>query len=171
MLRLAKAFIDIALWRQTPASLPASLFLLGLLVVISASVEVLDALMPPASLDGIFMRIVVSVAVPLLFAWAVLAIAKRRHRFLQTGSALLGVGVLASVLLYPLNELLRAIGDSSLFSIPVGLVFCAGFCWYLLACAHIWRASLDSGLLLGSIISVGYFILTLILERQLLLPT
>jgi hypothetical protein len=30
MLRLAKAFLDIALWRQTPAHLPASRFLLAL---------------------------------------------------------------------------------------------------------------------------------------------
>jgi hypothetical protein len=34
MLRIAKAFWDIALWRKSPAQLPASLFLLGLVAAL-----------------------------------------------------------------------------------------------------------------------------------------
>jgi hypothetical protein len=36
MLRLAKAFWEIALWRRTPAQLPASLFLLALVAAAAA---------------------------------------------------------------------------------------------------------------------------------------
>jgi hypothetical protein len=46
-----------------------------------------------------------------------------------------------------------------------------GFIWYLLACAHIWRTALDSGVALGGVISVGYLILTIALEQQLLPQT
>jgi hypothetical protein len=41
--------------------------------------------------------------------------------------------------------------------------------WYLLGCANIWRAALDSGFMLGGVISVGYLVLSIALE-QLLLP-
>jgi hypothetical protein len=43
-----------------------------------------------------------------------------------------------------------------------------GLIWYLLACANIWRAALDSGLGLGLAISVGYLLLSMVLEQQFL---
>src|SRR5450432_4163722 len=94
MLRLAKAFIDIALWRQTPAYLPASRFLLVLVAGGAALMEVLGAFLPPGPHDRILTRILLEVGLPLAFAWVVLAVAKQRARFLQTASALLGVGIL-----------------------------------------------------------------------------
>ncbi len=51
MLRLAKAFWDIALWRRSPAQLPASLFLLALVAAAAVLLEVLSALLPPVSSD------------------------------------------------------------------------------------------------------------------------
>ncbi len=61
MLRLAKAFWDLALWRLSPAQLPASVFLLSLVAAIVALFEVLGALLPPASTDWIVVRILLSV--------------------------------------------------------------------------------------------------------------
>src|SRR6267378_3732269 len=106
MLRLAKAFWDIALWRRTPAQLPASLFLLALVAVAAALVEVLSAFLPPASSDRIFTRIALSVGLPLGFA-----------------------------------------------------------------CANIWRSALDSRLSVGVAISVGYLLLSMVLEQRLLPDT
>jgi hypothetical protein len=168
MLRLAKAFLDIALWRRSPAQLPASLFLLGLLCAAVALLEVLGALLPPGPSDRILMRVLLSVGLPLVFAWVVLAIARHGHRFLQTGIALLGVAALAELVLYPLGSLLNVIGSDRPAAIPVGLLLFAGLIWYLLACANIWRAALDSGLSIGIAISVGYLLLSMVLEQQLL---
>jgi len=168
MLRLAKAFLDIALWRQTPARLPASLFLLALTACAAGLMEVLGAYLTPGPQDRMVARVALEVGLPLAFTWAVLAIGRRRARFLQTASALLGVGVLAEVVLYPLGALRSAMGDDRMASIPLGLLLLVGFIWYLLACAHIWRAALDSGVALGGVISVGYLILTIALEQQLL---
>src|SRR5258707_3300774 len=103
MLRLAKAFWDIALWRRTPAQLPASLFLLALVAIAAALVEGLSAFLPPASRDRIFTRIALSVGLPLGFAWAALGRARHRHRFLQTGIALLVAGVLSEIVPYPIR--------------------------------------------------------------------
>jgi hypothetical protein len=171
MLRLAKAFLDIGLWRQTPAHLPASSFLLLLVAVLAALMEVLGAWLPPSSLDGIVLRVAFSVGLPLAFTWALLAVAKRSPRFLQTGSALLGVSVLAECALYPLGSLLRIVGEDTLASIPIRLLLFVLLIWYLLACAHVWRSALDSGLLLGGLISVGYLVLSIALEQQVLPQT
>jgi hypothetical protein len=168
MLRLAKAFWDIAAWRKSPAQLPASLFLLGLVATAVALLEVLGALLPPGPGDRILLRIVLSVGLPLLFTWAVLSVTRLRQRFLQTGSALLGVAVLAELVLYPLGSLYTMIGEDRLASVPLGLMLFAGFVWYLLACANIWRAALDSGIGVGIAVSVGYLLLSMALEQQLL---
>jgi hypothetical protein len=171
MQRLAKAFLDIALWRRTPAHLPASLLLLALTAFAAGLMEVLGALLSPGPQDGILVRIALEVGLPPAFAWAVLAVARKRERFLQTATALLGVGILAALILYPLGAMYRALGEDRIVSIPIGIVLFAGLIWYLLACAHIWRAALDSGLLLGGIISVGFFVLSIAFEQQLLPQT
>ena len=111
MLRLARAFWDIALWRKSPAHLPASVFLLGLVAAAVAFLEVLGALLPPGPSDRIFIRVLLSVGQPLGFAWVVLSIARHGQRFLQTSSALLGVAVLAELVMYPLGSLLSIVGS------------------------------------------------------------
>src|SRR5260370_30257187 len=136
MLRLAKAFWEIALWRRTPAQLPASLFLLALVAAAEALLEVLSAFLPPVSSDRIFTRIVLSVGMPLGFAWAVLALARHRQRFLQTGIALLGVGVLAELVLYPVGSLIHVIGADRLQAVPLRDPALCGWSWVLVPRAH-----------------------------------
>lgn len=168
MLRLAKAFWDIALWKRTPAQLPASPLLLALVGAAAALLEVVSAFLPPVSSDRILLRIVLSVGLPLAFAWAVLAATHRRPRFVQTGSALLGVAVIAEIVLYPLGSLIHIIGSERLAALPLGVLMLAGLIWYLLACANIWRCALDSGLSIGIAVSVGYLLLSILVEQQLL---
>lgn len=167
MLRLAKAFWDIALWRRSPAQLPASIFLLSLVAAAAALLEIVSALVPPSQGAMIPLRLGLSVALPLLFAWMVLAIARRRQRFLQTGTALLGVAVLAELVLYPLGSLLNLLGTDTPAALPVGVLLLIGLIWYLLACANIWRAALDARLGLGAALSVGYLLLSMFLEQSL----
>ena len=169
MLRLAKAFWDLALWRITPAQLPASLFLLGLVTAAAALVELAGALLPPVQSDRIAMRIALSVILPLIWTWTILSVTRHRQRFLQTSSALLGVAALAELVLYPLGSLLNVFGLDHPAAIPLGFLSFVGLVWYLLACANIWRAALNAGLSVGIAVSVGYLALSIVLE-QFLLP-
>jgi hypothetical protein len=98
-------------------------------------------------------------------------VARHRQRFLQTGIALLGVGVLAGLVLYPIGSLIHIIGSDRLEAVPFGILMLLGLIWYLLACANIWRAALDSGLSLGVAVSVAYLVLSIALEQQLLPDT
>jgi hypothetical protein len=168
MLLLAKAFWDIVIWRRTPAQLPASMFLLGLVASVAAVLEVVGALLPPASTDRIVLRVVLSVGLPLALAWAILAVTHRQQRFLQTGIALLGVGVLAELVLYPVVSLRQVIGPENMASIPLEILMLVVWIGYLLACANVWRAAMDSGAILGIAISVGCLLLTIVVEQQFL---
>lgn len=168
MLRLVKAFWDIALWKRTPAQLPASPLLLALVCAAAALLEVLSSFLPPVSSDRIPLRILLSVGLPLAFAWAVLAATRHRPRFVQTGSALLGVAVIAELVLYPLGSLIHIVGSERLAALPLGVLMLAGLIWYLLACANIWRCALDAGLSVGIAVSVGYLLLSILVEQQLL---
>ena len=171
MLRLAKAFWDIALWRRSPAQLPASVFLLSLVAALTAVLEVLGGLVTPGPGDRVMTRVALSVGLPLAFTWTVLFIARHRQRFLQTGIALLGVAILAELILYPLGATLDFIGSDRPMSMPLRFLLLVGLIWYLLACANIWRAALDSGLALGGAVSVGYLLLSMALEQHLLRGT
>lgn len=168
MTRLVKAFLDIALWRKTPAVLPASTFLLALVAIAAALIEALGDLLPPGPRNAILPRVALAVIVPLAFTWAVLAVTKHRERFLQTSCAILGVDVLAGLVLYPLDAAIRMVGADRPLAWPLGVTLLAGYIGYLLAGVNIWRAALDSGVLVGGAVSVGYFLLQIVLEQQLL---
>jgi hypothetical protein len=168
MLLLAKAFLSIALWRKTPACLPASLLLLVLTGCAAALTEVLGALLPPPPNGQIPLRIALAVLMPPAFTWLILAIARRRARFLQTATALLGVATLALLIIYPLISLVHVLGEDGLAALPVGVIWIAIFIGYLLACAHIWRSALESGFLLGASISIGYYFLSSLVGQRLL---
>ena len=168
MLLLAKAFLDIALRRQTPAYLPASLLLLVLVACAAALVEVLGALLPPPPNGQIPLRILLEVGMPLAFTWVLLALAHRRTRFLQTATALLGVRALAQLILYPLDSLIGVMGEDKWVSLPIGVISIAIFIGYLWAWAHIWRSALDTGLLVGFCISLGYWLLSSLIGHRLL---
>jgi hypothetical protein len=168
MLRLAKAFLDIALWRRTPEHLPASVLLLTLTAIAVSLTEVLGASLPPPPNGQIPLRIVLEVGMPLLFTWGMLAAARRSERFLQTAAAQLGVAALAALILYPLNSALQLMGQDNPAALAVGVLYAGVLIYYLFVCANIWRSALDSGLMLGLVVSFGYFVASIIIEQQVM---
>ena len=144
------------------------MLLLALAAGATALMEVLGALLPPPPNGQIPLRVVLEIGMPLAFTWVLLALTRRRARFLQTGTALLGVEALAASILYPLDSVIRVMGPDKIATLPIGVLWTAVFIGYLLACAHIWRSALDSGLLLGGLITIGYVALTMMIEHQLL---
>ena len=170
MLRLAKAFWDIALWRKSPAQLPASVFLLCLVAAAVAAPR--GARRPAAaqlqrrdSRGASLLSVGLPLAVRLGGAGRSRADASASCRPAPRCSA---SPCLRELVLYPLGSLLNFIGTDRPASIPLGVLLFVGLIWYLLACANIWRAALDSGLGLGAAISVGYLLLSMALEQQLL---
>lgn len=112
MLKLLQTFIDIALWRKGPQDLPASRFLASgvLLIYIIASfvqVHLFDLRLRTAVLI-----IAVDVVMLMGWLWLVLTFFGRRQRFIQTITAVLGVGVLLGVLDITVRALQLAMGPA-----------------------------------------------------------
>jgi hypothetical protein len=100
---------------------------------------------PPPAPESIASRILLERGSAARVGLGVLRLANRRERFLQTAIALLGVGALA------LLVLVSAWAGSAISSAPIirspfrwYLLADRGLVWYMLACAHIWRAALES---------------------------
>jgi hypothetical protein len=91
LLALARLYVDIALWRRGPQDLPAVGILLPLTVAayVCLSVAVGEAL--PALRSGWAAQVLADTTFVALWYWLLLALMRRRQRYLQTAAALFGL--------------------------------------------------------------------------------
>jgi hypothetical protein len=154
MTRLLSSIARIAMLRNDPGTLPASMTLAALLAIAYAAANTLHAFANGD--DRILPRAALDLGFTLAFFWLVLALTSRRQRFAQTMSALFG----AYLLLAPLMALLllgRAPsrpGDS--FPVFMNLASTLVVAWYLLIVAHILKSALDTLLLTGFVIAIAW---------------
>ena len=94
MRELCKIFIEIALWRRGPQDLPASGLLLLVLFVAYLCVGLLQLLLGRFPVHTILVLNSIEVLMWSIWLGFVLTLFKRRARFIQTLTALLGVNVL-----------------------------------------------------------------------------
>ena len=146
MLRLLQTFFDIAVWRKGPQDLPASRFLATLVLCVYIATRLISTQLLHLRLSSAVPVVAVDVLMLLGWLWAVLVFFSRRHRFLQTATSLLGIGVLFGAI----NIVARGVqlatdpsGDLLLFW--QGLMFCA----LALIMGRIFMQALDRGLLTG----------------------
>lgn len=155
MQALIKAFWEIALWRRSPADLPDSAALLAVTGLAYAALSALQSylLFGTASLLSRTLADLALLALPL---WILLALARRRARYRQTLTALLGAGVVLS----PFVILLLVLKAPAESAYPLALAVWGGsvavVLWYLLAVGFILRAALDTGAFTGVAIALAY---------------
>lgn len=157
MQALLKAFWDIALWRRDPSHLPDSPTLVLLAAAAYASLSAVQSWMIYGA-DALVLRTVADLGLSCLLIWLLLAAARRRHRFNQTVSAVLGTGALLS----PFVILLLALKDPSGTSYPLAMLVWAGsvavILWYTFVLAFIVRSALDTGPFTGTALAVCYLV-------------
>lgn len=157
MQALLKVFWDIALWRRDPSHLPDSP---TLVLVVGAAYAAFTAVQSwmVYGMDALLLRTAADLGLTCLLVWLLLALARRRHRFNQTVSAVLGTGALLS----PLVILLLALRDPSGASYLLALLVWAGsvavIVWYTFVLGYIVRAALDTGLFTGTALAVCYLV-------------
>lgn len=152
MLKLLQTFVDIALWRKGPQDLPASRFLAVsvLLIYIIASfiqVHLFDLPLRTATLI-----IAVDVAMLMGWLWLVLVFFGRRQRFVQTITAVLGVGVLLGMLDIMVRALQLGMGPAQ--NLPDYWLLLR-FLAIALIMGRIFMHALDRGLLTGMALTVA----------------
>jgi hypothetical protein len=147
MLKLLQTFIDIALWRKGPQDLPASRFLLALVCAAYIIASFVQVRLVDLHLRSAAVIIAVDLLMMVTWLWAVLTFLDRRQRFVQTFTAMLGVGVLLALLdiSVRLVQLSMAGPTTPLPDLWLGLRFLA----IALIMGRILMHALDRGLLTG----------------------
>ena len=152
MLRLLQTFLDIAVWRKGPQDLPASRFLVALVLCLYVAVSFVYTQLLDLRLRTAVPMIAIDVLMLLGWLWAVLVFFSRRHRFLQTATSLLGIGVLFGAV----NIVVRAVqlATEPARDLPF---FWRAISFYALALmmGRIFMHALDRGLLMGMALTMA----------------
>lgn len=175
MLEIIKAFVDIAFWRRGPQHLPASalLFLVTMVTYLALSVAIsnaayqlslasaVDPVSQPRAIDHL-------VGLALMVGWIalLLTVTRRSGRFLQTATAVLGVGIIIEPVAILLPAALSRIG-AGLLVVPL---FIGLFSWYLLAISQIIASALQVTLLTAVLLTFAFLVCQYFVTVQLLQP-
>lgn len=159
-----KLFFDICRLRKGPQDVPAShnLFIIVLLssLVVDFSIATTMAPVLRAAL-----LVVVHMAVMLFAIYMLARLLGYGARNLQMLTALLGTGLLLSLILLPL---LIVGSQSSAEGNPFGLIILVIQLWSLVVTAHILRHTLSIHFMLAGLLAFGYFLLSIQLVEFLL---
>jgi len=150
--------------KSAPQDLPYSpQFTIQLAVVyILSGMMVLQS---TVSTDGTLIGILLGLLVQFLFTFFVLRALNKAPRFIQTFSAMLGVGILFNLLSWPIFALLadETIDDSLRSS--MSLAFLLVISWEVLVKAHIFRHALETKMLSALALSFSLFFITVALSQ------
>lgn len=165
MIQFIKAFWDICILKAAPQDIPASSFLLGLvLLVYFVSGAAVAALQWPltqavlaAFLDTVFLTVICRVLL-----WARML----SSRFVQTLTALAGSGTVMTVVALPLVLWQTVVGvtDANVPTLPSWLLM-IWMVWNMVVVGHILRHALSTVLALGIGLAAVYAYITFQLMR------
>lgn len=161
MWALASAFIDIALHRSGPDRLPASRFLLFLLLAIYLPVNYLRVYVSDSETSFGPALILADTAMFFAFVYAVLKFFRFESRFLQTACALLGTDVLINLIGLPIasggSVAAAETGSGALFSI----LYLVLFFWWVDVAGFIIARAVAQPYAIGIMFVVFYVIVAL----------
>lgn len=154
---LLQAFVDIALLRRDPGALPASPLLLALAAAAYAAASALQSWLLYGA-DRLLGRTALDLALTMAMFWALLAVARRGHRYLQTATAVLGTGALLS----PVIVLLIALKGPATANYVLALLAWVGsigvIVWYTLIVGRVLQGALDIGFVTGLAIAITFLV-------------
>jgi len=157
-------YVQIALLRRGPQDLPVSRLLLTLTVCGYAGVSALvSTLLPPAA--GWPLQLAVDVLFTLAWYAALLQLAGRSERFLQTATGVFGFQAVLAPLLIASEWLMRRYGQDTGWQLPIAVGGLALVVWLIAANSHVVKAALEW----SSGASVALVILQIVSGQLLLL--
>jgi len=154
--------------KSAPQDLPYSLRLtlqLVILYVFSGLVVLQSTLQP----DDLYFGILLGLLIQFVFAYTVLAALNQKARFLQTLSAMLGVGILFNFLSWPVFSMLADEAAPDSMKTAMSLLFLMLMSWEVLVKAHIFKHALEMKMFGSLALSFSLFFISITLS-QLLLP-
>ena len=159
MKELIRAFLDIARWRKGPEDLPASGFLLTVTLGGYILASIVTVLFYARGVADLLAQVTLDIALMFGFFGLLLVFYKKTQRFEQTMTALLGTGIVLTVIALPLIAWLRVESAETTTSIPALLMFLVVL-WSISITGHIMRRALEIPFAGGVLMAVGYFLLS-----------
>ena len=157
MAALLRFFVQLAMLRRGPQDLPPSSALLVLLALLSVAVGTNNGAELFGGVRPAFGANLLDLLLSLVLVFALLQIKGRLARWLQTMTAILGLGVLAGLVILLLRPLAEAIGVAQLATL-VDLILAI---WLHVALGNVLRHALDIPLLAGVIIMLSYTVIAI----------
>ena len=159
---LLAAFAQICLLRQGPQILPASGFLLGVVVALNLLVSTAGLLLT-FGLGDALLRAVADAAIAMALAYLILLAGGRQARALQTLTALFGVGALIAFISLPFVwTAAQSGGQGGGLGGLLGGVLTAILFWSVAIIGGVFRHALSIGLFAGTMVAIAYVFMALI---------
>jgi hypothetical protein len=169
VLSLILPFVEIALHRRGPEHLPASRFLLGLVLVAYLAVALLRMRVlndPGYPLPAVLVQLVLELA----FIWCVLRAFERQRRFAQTACAVFGADTLIYLLSLPLAFWHGALAAPPTDVTPPLVLQFLLWVWSLDIATWIMSRALERPYVVALAIVIGYVLLSASLHFTLYPP-
>lgn len=153
------AFFDICRLIKRPQDIPESKNLLTLCVVIYGFLSILLANLSQPTEKAILAG-VVEVALIMIFSLALLQTRGKSSRWTQTVTALVGTGIIVSIIAFPVYILI-GVGELSEFESSTGqsiglLLLAVLACWNIAIMGHILRHALEVNFMLATMLAITY---------------
>lgn len=154
-------FLDICLFRRGPQDVPASDTLLASCLLAYLAIGVAALLSMSAPLGHALLYGFSDLLAYGGITWLLLMVARRRQRFLQTFTAMLGSGALLSLVAWPVSTVEA---DESAIADIAGLLIWVVIIWSIAVTSHIVRHALDIRYSQAVALAMIYFITSVILS-------
>ena len=160
MPHLIRTFWDICLLQKAPQDIPYSrgLFILLLLVGFVIDNLNLNIALPEMAVASIMAVVSLHTIFLVGSLSGLLALMGYRARIFQTLTALIGTGIIISLLALPVLLIVSRLAKEPGY---FGLILLLLNIWSLLITAHILRHALSIGFLLAGLLAFGYFMLSI----------
>ena len=155
------------LMRAGPQDLPFSARLLNFLVILYVISGVV-AFAGTIDTELAFINMIGDIMVMLFYTYLVLKTLNRKPRFLQTVTAMVGIGILFHLLAWPLLQQTQIIEGETVISPGASLLMLLLLSWSLLINAHIYRQALETGIVSAIMLSFALFFVSLAVSRFLM---
>jgi hypothetical protein len=162
VLRLALAFVDIALHRRGPEQLPASTFLLALALAVFVAVTLVE-LSTASTAEGLGLFFGFALILYGAFVWSVLKAFNRERRFKQTATALLGTEAFFGVLSLPLLWWNRDAPADQPLTLPTMLLYFI-MIWEIDVAGYVLSRAIGRPYIVGVSLVLAYVLLLISLQ-------
>ena len=167
LLTLVRPFVSILAHRDGPEDLPASQFLLGLVIVAHVSVYFVALTLLKADSARLYGMPFIDTAAQIVFFAGLLSAMGLKARILQTLTAAFGADALLNALIVPIALAINSTGTESSLAPVLSLALLAIMLWSLGVKGHILHRAVGFPYVVGVVIALGFVIVMISLERAL----